>query len=271
MTSVPGKLTVLIPAKNERLNIRPCIESVRTVADEILIADSGSTDGTLEIISRIGGCRVIERELIDFSDFKNWAIPQATHPWVLILDADERITPTLAAEIRAVLANPPENLDGYWIGRENYFIGHRIRHCGWNSDAVFRLFRRDVCRYTNRRVHESMDVAPGRAGRLRCEMLALSGVELRSLSGEDGSLHASRRQDLHDRGRRASFASMLFRVPFRFLQLYIVRLGFLDGMAGLQICMISAFTSFLKQARLWELDNALPQPDPEIEAERFAA
>ena len=93
MTSVPSKLTVLIPAKNERLNIRPCIESARAIADEILVADSGSTDGTLDIISRIGGCRVIERELIDFSDFKNWAIPQATHPWVLILDADERITP----------------------------------------------------------------------------------------------------------------------------------------------------------------------------------
>ena len=78
-------------------------------------------------------------------------------------------------------------------------------------------------------------------------------------------------QDLHDRGRKASLGSMLFRVPLRFLQLYMVRLGFLDGLAGLQICMLSAVTSFLKQARLWELDNALPQPDPEVEADRMAA
>jgi glycosyltransferase involved in cell wall biosynthesis len=271
MHSVPGKLTVLIPAKNERLNIRPCIESARGIADEILVADSGSTDGTLEIISRIGGCRIIERELIDFSDFKNWAIPQATHLWVLILDADERITPELAAEIRAVLANPLDNLDGYWIGRENYFLGHRIRHCGWNSDAVFRLFRRDVCRYTNRRVHESMDVAPGRAGKLRCDMLHYPVWNYDRYLAKMAHYTRLGAQDLHDRGRKASIGSMLFRVPLRFLQLYIVRLGFLDGLAGLQICMISAFTSFLKQARLWELDNALAQPDPEIEAERMAA
>ena len=120
---MPEQLTVLIPAKNERLNIRPCIESAQQVADEILVADSGSTDGTLEIVRRIGGCRIIERELIDFSNFKNWAIPQAKFPWLLVLDADERITPALAAEIRHVLSRPPANRDGFWIGREQFFHG----------------------------------------------------------------------------------------------------------------------------------------------------
>ena len=101
-----AKLTVLIPCKNERRNIRPCIESVRSVADEILIADSGSKDGTLDIVRDAGGCRIIEREYVHSANFKNWAIPQARHPWVLIVDADERVTDKLAAEIRQVLAAP---------------------------------------------------------------------------------------------------------------------------------------------------------------------
>ena len=84
------KLTVLIPCKNEANNIAECIASVRDVADEILIADSLSTDDTLEIVRQAGGCRIIEREFVGYADFKNWAIPQAAHPWVLIVDADER-------------------------------------------------------------------------------------------------------------------------------------------------------------------------------------
>src|SRR5262245_65872301 len=98
------KLTVLIPCKNERLNIKDCIESVRGIADEILVADSGSTDGTLDIVRELGGCRIIEREYVNSANFKNWAIPQAKHEWVLVVDADERVTPDLAEEIRTVLA-----------------------------------------------------------------------------------------------------------------------------------------------------------------------
>ena len=98
-----AKLTVLIPCKDERRNIRACIESVQAIADEMLIADSGSTDGTLDIVRDIGGCRIIEREYINSANFKNWAIPQAKHEWVLVVDADERVTPELADEIREVL------------------------------------------------------------------------------------------------------------------------------------------------------------------------
>ena len=200
-------LTVLIPAKNERLNIRPCIESARAIADEILVADSGSSDGTLDIVRQLG-CRIIERELINFSDFKNWAIPQAKHPWVLVLDADERVTPELADEVRLTIANPPEELDGYWIGRENYFMGHRIRHCGWNSDAVFRLFRRDVCRYTNRRVHEAVNVARGRDGRLKGKLRHYTVWNYDRYLAKMAHYTRLGAMDLHDRGRRASFAAL---------------------------------------------------------------
>lgn len=261
------KLTVLIPCKNERRNIRPCVESVRGLADEILIADSLSTDDTLAIVRRLGGCRIIEREFVNYSDFKNWAIPQASHPWVLIVDADERVTPELAAEIRRVLDGPPTELDGYWIGRQNYFMGHRIRHCGWNSDAVFRLFRRDRCRYRQVRVHEEIDVPHARAGRLRRELVHYTYWSYDQFFAKHVRYTHWGALDYWERGRRASYYSLLVRPLLRFLQLYFLRLGFLDGLAGLQICMLTAFfNTFVKQARLWELEHAQPQPDPEAEA-----
>src|SRR4029453_11673014 len=104
--AMPAKLSVIIPCKNERENIAACVVSARQVADEVLLADSGSTDGALEIARELG-CRVIEREYGTSGDFKNWAIPQASHDWVFILDADERVTPALAAEIRRAL-DPPD-------------------------------------------------------------------------------------------------------------------------------------------------------------------
>src|SRR3954469_24717480 len=112
-----SKLTVIIPCKNERDNIVACVASARQVADEVLVADSGSTDGTLEMARELG-CRIIEREYGTSGDFKNWAIPQAAHEWVFILDADERIAAELANEIRDTLADPIRN--GYWVYRLNH-------------------------------------------------------------------------------------------------------------------------------------------------------
>src|SRR5436190_450856 len=132
---MPERLTVLIPVKDEACNLQLCVNSVRAIADEILVADSGSTDGT-QAVARTLGCRVVERELIDFSDFKNWALPQAKHPWVLIIDADERLTPELAAEIRTALESPPPGIDAYWIYRDTFFLGHRLRWGDCRNERV---------------------------------------------------------------------------------------------------------------------------------------
>jgi glycosyltransferase involved in cell wall biosynthesis len=261
----PAALTVLIPCKDERLNIRPCIEAARGVADEILVADSGSVDGTREIARGLGA-RVIERDFGGYAEFKNWAIPQAAHPWVLIVDADERVTETLATEIREVLARPPADLDGYWIYRRSFFMGHEIRYAGWQTDKVFRLIRRDVCRYRERRVHEEIDVDPRRAGRLRSRLLHYTYWSYDQYFAKYVRYTALGARDMWDRGERTSWSGLLFRPFLRFLQLYVLRRGFLDGMAGLQVCMLqSFFVSFVKQGRLWEMEHALPRPDPEAE------
>jgi glycosyltransferase involved in cell wall biosynthesis len=260
-----AKLTALIPCKDERRNIRQAIESVRPIADEILIADSGSTDGTLEIVRDIGGCRIIEREYINSANFKNWAIPQARHEWVLLIDADERLTPPLADEIRRLLHAPPPDKDGYWVGRIGHYLGYRIHHCGWNRDDVIRLFRRDKSRYQCRWVHAEVDLPAKRVGKLKHSLLHYTTWD------SDQYLYKLNRYaswgalNLRDRAQRPSVLAMMTRAPLRFLQLYFLRLGFLDGVAGFQICMHTAYYAFLKQAKLWELHHALPQPDPEAE------
>lgn len=259
------RITALIPCKNERLNIRPCIESVRAVADEILVADSGSTDGTLDIVRGIRGCRIIERHYVNSANFKNWAIPHASHQWVLLVDADERVTPALAAEIRRMLESSGGEVDAYSIRRLNHYLGHRIRRCGWERDRVIRLFRRDACRYRQRWVHAEIDIEPGRVSRLREPMLHFTTwttdhyLEKLNRYAHWGALNS------RDESRRLSLTSMVLVAPLRFLQLYFLRGGVFDGVAGFQVCMFAAFYSFLKKAKQWEMRHAIPQPDPETE------
>ena len=242
------KLTVLIPCKNEKANIRPCIKAARLVADEILVADSGSTDETMDIVRDEGDCCLIERDFVNYSDFKNWAIPQASHPWVLIVDADERVTPELADEIRELLADPPSDLDGFWVLRRNHFMGHEIHRCGWNTDDVFRLILRDKCRYRACRVHEEIEVDPQRAGRLKNRLLHHTYWSYDEYFEKYLRYTTWGAMDRWDNGKRASFHGLLLRPFLRFFQLYVLRCGFLDGMAGIQICMLqSFFVSFVNE------------------------
>jgi (heptosyl)LPS beta-1,4-glucosyltransferase len=259
-------LTVIIPCKNERMNIRPCVESAKRVADEILVADSGSTDGTLDIVRQVGGCRIVEREYVNSGNFKNWAIPQATCPWVLIVDADERVTEALAAEINALLAGTPKR-DGYHIYRANYFLGHRIHFSGWGWDKVLRLFRRDMGRYVGESDHAEVSVASGRVGHLRARLQHFTYWTYEQYFRKFHRYTSQSADNKHAAGKRASYLYMLLSPPLRFVHCYVVRLGFLDGMAGLQVCALTAMSSFVKQLKLWELQNALPQPDPEAEVE----
>jgi glycosyltransferase involved in cell wall biosynthesis len=267
---MPNRLTVIIPCKNERKNLRLCVESVRPLADEIIVADSGSSDGTIEIARQLG-CRVVEREYLNPASFKNWAIPQASHPWVLLVDADERMTLELAEEIRDVLRRNPPDKDGYWIGFRGFFMGHELRYAGWNT-AACRLIRRDVCRYPEGRIHEEMDLPTSRTGRLKGQFLHYSYWTYDEYLRKYTHYTRLGAMDLHDRGRRATFGSLLVRPMLRFVQMYLLRGGFLDGLPGLQVCMLTAFfNTFMKQARLWELHSAHPQPDPEAKLEKNRA
>ena len=160
------KITVLIPCKNEANNLAACIASARLIAHEVLVADSGSTDGTLELAHKLAD-HVIEREYIDSGDFKNWALPQASNQWVLVLDADERITAELAKEIQTRLADPSQALSAYSIPRLNYFLGYPLRYGDWSRDRVTRLVKRDECRYKLHTDHSEIDLPKAKVGKLR--------------------------------------------------------------------------------------------------------
>lgn len=255
---MPG-LTVLIPCKDERLNIAACIASVRAIATEILVADSGSTDGTLEIVAELGGCRVIEREYVNSADFKNWAIPQAACEWVLVVDADERVSPELAAEIQQVLASEPA-CDAFRIPRQNFFLGHPIHYCGWNTATLTRLFRRDAGRYAERRVHSDVEVPSGRYGDLAGKFWHYTAWDLAAFVAKQNRYSSWSAEDAFEQGHQAGYFTCLCHAPLRFLQLYLVRGGIWDGFPGLVVCLLMAFYTFLKEAKLWALANTLDHP-----------
>jgi (heptosyl)LPS beta-1,4-glucosyltransferase len=260
-----AKLTVLIPCKDECRNIRPCIESIRGIADEIVIADSGSTDGTLEIVRSLGGCRIIERDYVYSADFKNWAIPQSAHSWVFVLDADERVSPELAREVRRILKNPSGDTDGYWMSYQCYFMGHAVHYSRWGTDSI-RLFRRDASRYHDRRVHAEINLPPDRVGRLRGKLHHFSYWTYSEYIQKYDRYTTWGATDLHEKRRRVRVSDLLLRPFFTFAYRYLIRLGFLDGYPGLQLCMLQAFYgSFVKYGKLWELQHGVRQPDPEVD------
>jgi glycosyltransferase involved in cell wall biosynthesis len=228
------------------------------MADEILVADSLSTDDTLDIVREVGGCRIIQREFIDHANFKNWAIPQASHPWILALDADERLTPELAAEIREALVRDDPSFDAYQVRFESFFLGRPIRHCGWNRHAAVRLFRRDACRYGPARVHERFDVRPERIGTLSGRLRHYTCHSLAQWMEKQNRYTSVWAEDKHAAGRRAGAIGILVRPPLRFLQFYLFRGGFLDGTAGLVVCLGSMTYTFFKYAKLWQLNLARP-------------
>ena len=251
-------ISVLIPCKNEERNIVECIASCDAIADEILLADSGSTDRTKELALLHPRVRVIERDYITSGDFKNWAIPQAEHDWIVILDADERLTPELCDEIKLTLSRGPE-FDGYWIYRRNHFMGHPLHYGDARTDKVVRLFRKQGSRYAGPSDHGEIAVASGRLGFLKHRMVHYSFWSYDQLLGKYERYTKLQAAQWKAAGRDTSYFQLFVRPIWRFFREYVVHRGFLDGKAGLQLAWLAAYYSFLKQARLWELNHALPQ------------
>ena len=249
-------LTAIIPCKDELPNIEACINSLRGIADEILVADSGSTDGTLELVQSFSDCRVIEREYVNPSDFKNWAIPQATHEWILLLDADERVSPGLFQEVaemkKATLAKT--DISAYWIGRDNWFLGRRIRFSGWSHDGVVRLFRRE-CRYEPVRVHEEIDMSEIKVSKLKQRLVHNTYRSLSHYLEKIQRYSTWGAEEKFERGTRFKLIDLIFRPPLRFIRHYFINLGILDGIGGLAISNLVATEVFLKYAKLWELEQ----------------
>ncbi len=243
------EVTALITCKNEEDVIGACLESIKW-ADEILVVDSGSEDRTVEI-ARAGGARVEFHEYRDAATQKNWAIPRASHEWVLVVDSDERVTPELAREIQALLSGEPRHA-AYRIGRRNSFLGSDVRWGNWGSDAVKRLFLRDRARYPEKRVHADLDV-DGTVGKLRGMLRHRTVRCLDDFFGKMNRYAGWWAEQACRDGRRAGFWQLAAHPAWHFFRSYVLKLGFLDGLAGLAIAELGAASVVKKYLRLREM------------------
>jgi len=250
MLPAPQKITVIITTFNEADHIRGVMKSVDWV-DEIIVVDSFSTDETVKIAQSLGA-RVLERAYTGPADQKNWAITQANHDWILILDADERVKPDLKTEIQTIVQADPI-MDAYWIGRENYFMGKRVKYSGWQTDAVIRLIRRGICKYDNKQVHEEIITDGIKVGRLNNKLEHYTYKDLKHFLDKMQRYSDWSARDYLDKTPRVTFYHLYFKPIFRFFKHYILRLGFLDGKTGFIISVIMAWGVFLRYVKIQEI------------------
>jgi glycosyltransferase involved in cell wall biosynthesis len=247
-----AKVTALIPAGNEAHQIREAIHSVEWADEVFVVADAAGTDGTATAAGSVPGVRVEVHEYGYSAAQKNWAIPRASHPWIFLLDADERCTSELREEVLALLARGPKD-DAYWIRRRNLYFGRVMRFGGWQTDSVIRLFRRE-CRYADRRVHAEIGGFRS-AGRLAGFLLHDTFRDWEFyLAKLDRYTTWGAEQDLKD-GKRAGFVNVALRPAFRFVKQYVLRLGFLDGIPGVIAVYLAVYGVFLKYAKMWDMQR----------------
>jgi glycosyltransferase involved in cell wall biosynthesis len=245
---VPG-VTATIITLNESANIEAALQSVAW-ADEIVVVDAHSTDDTVEKARRFTE-RVIVRDWPGFVAQKNFAASMATHDWIFSLDADERVTPALADEIRALVTAEPA-CAGYRVPRVSHYLGRWIRSTDWYPDFQLRLYDRRRAQWAGRYVHESVQ-ARGEVGRLRAD---LEHHPYRDVSHHlqtiDRYTTLAARQ-MHEDGRRTGPVRIVAHGDAAFLRNYVVRAGFKDGAPGLIVSLLNAFYVALKFVKLWEL------------------
>ncbi len=230
------KLTSIIPTGNEQNNIVEAIQSVR-FSDEIMVVDSFSTDDTVKLARPLVDT-ILQREYEHSASQKNWAIPQAKHEWILLLDADERVTPELQKEVIRMI-NSNTEYSGFWIRRENYFMGKKVRFSGWQGDKVIRLFKRDECKYENKHVHAEIR-SSGKIGILDHKLLHNTFVSKEAYLKKLDRYAQLQAKDYDKRVKYLTPFHTVIKPIVRFLKHYFLQLGILDGYVGFVISSYQA-------------------------------
>lgn len=251
----PLPISLVVIAQDEADRIADCLRSAEFCADR-LVLDGGSRDDTVAIARGLGA-RVELRPFDGFVSQKSAALARATRDWVLSLDADERVSPELADEIRALFAASEPPLDGYEIPRLSHHLGRWIRHGGWYPDRKLRLFRRARGRIGGRDPHDRVEV-DGAVGRLRGDLLHHPYRSLRQHLERMERYTTLAAAELHAAGKRAATLHWLLRPPLAFLRAYLFRAGFLDGAAGLRLAVLEARYQRLRFAKLRSLRRQEP-------------
>lgn len=239
------KITATIITLNEERNIARAIESLRCV-DEILVVDSGSVDRTVELAANLGA-RVIEANWRGYSAQKNWAAEQASHDWILSLDADEALSEALEAEIWNLKKTGPR-YDAYTMPRLACYLGRWILHSGWHPDRKLRLYHRSKALWVGDFVHENVQVS-GRIGRLESNILHFTCESLSEHLKTLDRYTTLAAQELAARQIKVPMSRLILDPPWTFLRSYFFQRGFQDGLEGLIIAYMAAFYTLLKYAK----------------------
>ena len=243
--SVP--VTVVVAARDEEANIAACVRSV-IWAQEVIVVEFGSTDATASAAAA-AGAKVLVNPFETIGLQRNAGIERASSEWILVLDADERATPELENEIASVVREP--RFQAYRIPRRNFFLGKEISHGGWESDRPVRLFKSSM-RYNASRVHEHVEVT-GESGDLVSALFHEPYSDLDSWFEKLGRYSRWWAEDRVQRGQRGGIGPVVTRPPLRFLTMYLVRGGWMDGARGALLASLAATSVMAKYARLWEL------------------
>ena len=244
-------LSAVLITRNAAAVLDACLESLAFV-DEIIVVDSASDDGTVEIAEK-HGARVVQKEWLGFGRQKQFAVEQARNDWVLCLDADERVSPELAVSIQRAIVAPVSPV--YRMPRRNRFLGRWLSHGEGYPDWSPRLFNRMNARWSDDLVHEKVlyAVTPGT---LKGDLLHDSSDDLASYLDRQNRYTTLAARQAYELGRTASVTQLLFSPVVRFFKFYVFRLGFLDGVPGLLHITIGCMNSYMKYAKLMELRRA---------------
>ena len=243
-------VTACVTAGNEERNIGRCLASLAW-CEEIVVVDSFSTDRTVEISRRYTD-RVFQHEWLGYIGQKNLVIKLASHPWVLILDADEEVSPALRDEIGDALNHDGDTFAGYEFPRQVYYLGRWIRHGEWYPDIKLRLFRRAMGHAEGREPHDHI-VVQGRTRRLRNPIHHYTYDDIRDHLDTVNRFSSITASEMFKEGTRPRMVDLWVRPLWRFLKAYLFKGGVLDGRRGLLIAVISAFGVLVKYSKLWEL------------------
>jgi len=253
MTHPRPTLSAILITRNEAHNLHDCLQSLQGLADEIIVVDSQSTDGTVAIAQQHGAIVSQPADWPGFGPQKNRALDLATSDWVLSIDADERVTPTLAAEIKQVLQTGDDQA-AYKLPRLSFYCGQFIHHSGWHPDYVLRLFKRGTAKFSDDLVHERV-VTQQAVHALKNHLLHYSYLSFSQVLQKVDAYSSASAKQAYARGKRSSVAGALGHGAWAFFRTYVIRRGFLDGAHGLALAISNAETSYYKYLKLWHMQQ----------------
>jgi len=246
------KITIIVITENEESNITPCLESAKW-ADEIIIVDSHSKDRTIELANNFTD-KIFDTDIINVTAKREFSIQKSSNDWIFFLDADERITDDLKNELLSL--EHTENIAAYYINRDNYYLGRKIKHCSMSPDLSLRLFNRNKSELNNRIVHESI-ITKGETKTLSSSMIHLTVPNLSILLKKMNYYSSMESAEHFQNGKRITKIGAITHAVSAFVRMYISRKGFMEGLPGFYLSIAESFTNFFTHLKLLKLQNKL--------------